>query len=464
MTGTEAEARTCYSVQCSRDEMKRERRVHSLVVGAGGRGAGGHRGLRRAHSHGGGSMTGADTFPAGKWGFVPRAEIEARIARLQTALSEAEIGLGLIVQNADLYYLSGTLQQGQLLVPAAGEPVLLVRKDPERARQESAIADIRAVGSLRELPAVVAELGLGPEAVVGMELDVMPVNTFRRYEAFFSGGSIRDCSALVRRVRSVKSEYELALVAEAGRIADLGFQAAVKTLRPGMTELELSAECEAAMRRAGNSNVRMRAFNEEWPFGNVGAGPDAGLAGYTANPLAGAGASPAVGQGSGWRQIGRNEPVVVDLVAFAGGYLCDQTRIISLGMLPDDLAYAHRLCLGVQDLVRQAARTGAVCGDVYKQANDWMEEQLAAAGLTAYFMGAPSNQVPYIGHGVGLELDEVPVLARGFKTVLERDQVIACEPKLVFPGRGVVGIENTWRVTDDGLERLTVSPDALVEL
>ncbi len=93
-----------------------------------------------------------------------------------------------------------------------------------------------------------------------------------------------------------------------------------------------------------------------------------------------------------------------------------------------------------------------------------MTEQLASAGLDAYFMGAPNNQVPYIGHGVGLELDELPVLARGFKMVLEQDHVVACEPKLVFPGRGVVGVENTWRVTASGLERITVSADALVEV
>ncbi len=93
-----------------------------------------------------------------------------------------------------------------------------------------------------------------------------------------------------------------------------------------------------------------------------------------------------------------------------------------------------------------------------------MTEQLASAGLDAYFMGAPNNQAPYVGHGVGLELDELPVLARGFKMVLEQDQVLACEPKLVFPGRGVVGVENTWRVTASGLEKITVSPDELVEV
>ena len=339
-----------------------------------------------------------------------------------------------------------------------------MRKDPERAREESAVKDIRAVSSLRELPAAVAELGIGPDAAIGMELDVLPVNVFRRYEVLFPSGSIRDCSLIIRQVRSVKSEYERGLIAEAAQIVDRGFRAAAAALRPGMTEVELSAVCEAAMRETGNSNVRVRAFNEEWPFGMVGAGPDAGLAGYTGNPLAGAGVSPAVGQGSGWRRIEPGEPVVVDLVAFAGGYLADQTRIISIGPLPADLAEAHALCLRVQDLVKEAARTGAACGDVYKQANDWMTEQLAAAGLAAYFMGAPNNQAPYIGHGLGLELDEIPVLARGFKTLLEQDQVIACEPKLVFPGRGVVGVENTWRVTERGLERLTISADTLIEV
>ena len=320
-------------------------------------------------------MTGGDVFPSGKWGFVPQAEIEGRILRLQAALSKAGIDLAVVVQNVDLFYLSGTIQQGQLLVPAEGEPVLLVRKDPERARQESAIKDIRPAGSLRELPRAVAGLGIGPEAAIGMELDVIPVNVFRRYEGLFPSGSIRDCSPIIRQVRSVKSEYERALVVEAARIVDGGVRAAVEALRPGMTELELSTVCEAAMRQAGNSIVRVRAFNEEWPFGNVGAGPDVALAGYTGNPLAGAGVSPAVGQGSGWRPIGPGEPVVLDLVGFAGGYLADQTRTISIGPLPADLVEGYRLCLGVQDVVKDAARTGAACGDVYKQANEWMTEQ-----------------------------------------------------------------------------------------
>lgn len=403
-------------------------------------------------------------FPGGRWDFVPAEEIEMRTRRVQSALEQADIQLALILHNPDLFYLTGTIQQGALLVPAEGEPVFLVRKDPDRARAESAVKDIRPLGSLREMPAVIAGFGLAAGAVVGMELDVVPVALFRRYEALFPGATIKDCSPVIRTVRSVKSDYERAFTAEAARIVDAGFQAAVQTLRPGMTELELSAECEAAMRRLGNGNVRTHQFNEDWPFGNVSAGPHAALAGYTGNPLAGAGMSPAVGQGSGWRVIAPGDPVVIDLVAFAGGYYCDQTRIISIGPVADDLAAGQRLCEEAQEMVRGTAKAGVLCGDVYKAANDWMTEQLAATRLDAYFMGAPHNQAPYVGHGVGLELDELPVLARGFRMMLEQDQVIACEPKLVFPGRAVVGVENTWRVTSSGLEKLTISADALVEV
>jgi len=403
-------------------------------------------------------------FPGGKWDFVPRAEIEQRTARFQAAMERVGIELAVILQNTDLFYLTGTIQQGQLLVPAEGDPVFLVRKDPDRARVESPVKDIRAVGSLRELPGVIGEFGLAEGAVVGMELDVVPVNIFRRYEGLFPGAAIKDCSQIIRTVRSVKSDYERAFTAEAARVVDRGYQAAVTALHPGITELELSAVCEAAMREVGNSNVKMRQFNEDWPFGNVSAGAHAGLAGYSGNPLSGAGVSPAVGAGSGWRHIVPGEPVVVDLVAFAGGYLCDQTRVISIGPLAPDLAEGQRLCREVQEVFSASARAGALCGDVYKEADDWMEAALVSTGLDAYFMGAPNNQAPYIGHGVGLELDELPVLARGFKMALEEDQVIACEPKLVFPGRGVVGVENTWRVTAGGLERITVSPDGPVEV
>lgn len=395
---------------------------------------------------------------------MPAGEIESRLARFQAALAKAGFELAIIVQNSDLFYFTGTIQQGQLLVPASGEPVYLVRKDFERARRESPIAELQPIESLRELPKAINAVGVGPGAVIGMELDVIPVALFRRYESLLRQAEIRDCSSLIRQLRSVKSPYELGLMAEAAQIVDLGVQAAVEGLREGMTELELSARVEAAMRSAGQGIVRFRAFNEELPFGNVSAGPAAAMPGFSGMPLTAAGPAAATGQSAGWHRIRRGEPVVVDMVGCAGGYLADQTRILCLGPLPDDMAEGYRLCVETQDLVAKAARAGVACGDLYQLAVSHVGERLASLGLKATFMGAPQNEVPYIGHGLGVELDELPVLARGFKSVLEVDQVIACEPKLIFPERGVVGIENTWRVGEAGIERVTFSPEEVLEV
>jgi Xaa-Pro dipeptidase len=397
------------------------------------------------------------------WPPVPAAEIESRITRFQSVLAEAGIDVAIIIQNSDLFYLTGTIQQGQLLVPATGEPVYLVRKDLDRARRESPVADIRPIDSLRELPAALTALGIAAEAVVGMELDVVPVTLFRRYESLFRRGEIRDCSSTLRQLRSVKSAYELGLIAEAAQIVDLGVRAGAEALREGMTELELSTQVERAMRLAGQGIVRFRAFNEELPFGNVSAGASAAMPGFSGMPLTAAGPSAATGQSAGWHRIRRGEPVVVDMVGCAGGYLADQTRTLCVGPLPADMAEGYRLCVEVQGLVAEAAKAGVACGDVYKLALDHMTAAVRAAGLQATFMGAPKNEVPYIGHGLGVELDELPVIARGFKSLLEEDQVIACEPKLIFPERGVVGVENTWRVTATGLERITISEESVVE-
>ncbi|MBC7294628.1 MAG: aminopeptidase P family N-terminal domain-containing protein, partial [Thermoleophilia bacterium] len=209
-------------------------------------------------------------IPAGKWGRVPSSEIENRIARAQAGLARAGIELALVVQNADLYYLTGTIQQGQLLLPAQGEPVLLVRKDLNRARQESPLPRVKAISSLRELPGAVAAMGMSEAFVLGMELDVLPVNVFRRYEALFPKAVVRDVSPVIREVRTVKSEYERALMAEAAAMVDSVVQTVAGILREGMTEVELSAHCEFALRAAGYQGLaRYRAFNQEWSYSHV---------------------------------------------------------------------------------------------------------------------------------------------------------------------------------------------------
>ncbi|WP_027717556.1 M24 family metallopeptidase [Desulfovirgula thermocuniculi] len=391
--------------------------------------------------------------------YPPLAELSARMERFQEALGEAGMEGALILQAADLVYFCGTYQNAHLYVPARGRPLLMVRRSLGRVQPERVPAEVSPLRKPEELPAVLASRGLPLPRVLGMELDVLPVNLFARYRKIFPG-QIVDCSPLIRKLRAVKSPYEIDLVRESAALADAVLAQVPGMIRAGRSELELAASVEAAARRAGHLGlIRVRGFNQqEFFYGCILAGPSGGVASYYDSPLGGPGFSPAFPFGVGRHVIAPGEPVMVDFVVVAaGGYQVDVSRVFAVGSLPPDLVYAHRVALEIQEALVKAARPGTACGELYALAC----EVAAGAGLAAHFMGC-DEQVRFVGHGVGLELNELPVLAQGVKDKLAPGMVVALEPKFVFPGRGAVGIENTFVVRENGLERLTAYPDEVV--
>ena len=102
-------------------------------------------------------------------------------------------------------------------------------------------------------------------------------------------------------------------------------------------------------------------------------------------------------------------------------------------------------------------RPGTICEDIYAQAEALAQEM----GLQDHFMGIGSDRVRFIGHGVGLELDEYPIFAKGMKMALAPGMTFALEPKFVFP-EGAVGIENTYALQADGLRVLTQAPQDII--
>jgi Xaa-Pro dipeptidase len=392
---------------------------------------------------------------------VPKAELERRIGEVQGRLRSAGVDFAVIVQNTDLYYLTGTVQQGHLVLPAEGEPVFFVRRDVARAQCESELDRVVELTSLRALPEVVGRMGLPADGTVGMELDVVPVAMYRRYEAMWPAARFADCSDPIKEARSVKSAFELELIREASAQADHILETAAGLLHEGMTEIEMAAELEAVARKAGHQGIiRFRAFNMELYHGHLISGPDGAIGSHVDTPLAGRGLTPAVAQGAGWRTIGRNEPIVFDLSGAVHGYIADETRIFCVGSLPADLADAYERVREMEQAMVALVRPGITCGELYATAHNMAAEQ----GLGAYFMGAHPTQVSFVGHGVGLEIDELPFVARGSSRALEEGNVIALEPKLAFPERGAVGLENTWLVTADEAERLTNSPTEIWEV
>lgn len=383
---------------------------------------------------------------------TPAAELTRRCTALALALGEAGLDAALITQNTDLYYFGGSIQSGVLIVPVSGVPVYAVRRVLDRARRESALERIVPLESLRVLSAVAAEAAGHPVRRVGMELDVLPVAVRERFAAALGPVEITDVSTAVRRIRAVKSAYELDKLRAAAGLAETMLAAGLAALREGMTELEFSGLVEAAARRAGHQGlIRVRGWNQEAYYGLIAAGAAAAVPSFPDLPLGGEGPNHAVPYGAGWRRIAAGDPVIFDYTGVLDGYICDQTRTLVIGTLPDRLARAHDATLEILAATTAAIRPGVTPEALYRVALDRARD----LGYADAFMGAGAQRARYVGHGLGLELDEWPVLADGFTDPLEPGCVFCVEPKLVFPGEGAVGIEDQFAVTAVGAERLT---------
>jgi len=387
---------------------------------------------------------------------APKIELDKRIRQLQQYLQQNHIDAAVIVQKADLFYFSGTIQDAHLYVPADSSPVLLVHKNRSRAREESTLDIVEPLNGLRRLPEQIRRHARTTPRRLGLEFDVLPVRNYLTFQRLFEEVEWIDVSDAIRRIRAVKSPFEIDRMTKAAGLSDRLAAGMPALLHVGMTEIELAGQIEALARKLGHQGiVRMRLWGHEMFYGHLMAGPSAAVGSYLASPTGGTGIGPAVAQGPSRRIIQCHEPVLLDYVFAFQGYLSDHTRIFAVDNLPDDLMMAHEAMLKIQAAIKKTAKPGIKAGDLYGMAVEMAND----LGYTDHFMGHDRHRVRFIGHGVGTELDEYPFLARGQEMVLEEGMTIALEPKLIFPGKGVVGIENTHVVEENGLRQLGQHPD-----
>jgi Xaa-Pro dipeptidase len=392
---------------------------------------------------------------------VPRRELYERIARLQSVLCEKNIEGALIIQKTDLFYFGATSQQGWLYVPAEGEPLLMIFKEFERAKTESPLDEVVSITGSKKIPSILSDYNYRFSATLGMELDVLPVNLYYQFQSIFGQAQITDISVDIRLIRAVKSKFEIEKIRAAAKLSDQLAEQVKERLAVGKTEVALAGELEGYARSLGHQGiVRMRMWGSELFYGHLLSGDAAAVPSYLASPTGGTGVSSAIGQGAGFREIAAQEPVLVDYVFALDGYLSDHARIFSIGPLPEELVAAHQAMLDIQEEIKGRAKTGVVTGELY----DLMVSMAEKQGYGENFMGVGDRRIRFTGHGIGLELDEFPFIAKGQKLRLEAGMIIALEPKIILPGKGVVGIENTHLVTDDGLEPLTKFPDEITTL
>ncbi|WP_305046057.1 M24 family metallopeptidase [Geoalkalibacter sp.] len=383
-------------------------------------------------------------------------ECARRIRRLQTELEKRDLDGALFAYPIDIYYFSGTRPNALLWIPTAGDPVLLVRKSLSRALAESAVADVRTFPPSRELPSV-----LGAARRVGLTFDVLPVQQLHFLNKVLPGCDFVDISALNRELRSIKSAWEMEKMKESAARLCAVFARIPEFLRPDMRELDLSAEIEYRARKQGcEGYVRLRAFNQELFRGIAASGESAARSGFFDGPATGSGLSSAAAHGASTAPIARNAPILVDYTGVFEGYIVDMTRMFVFGELHPEMRKAFDVALEIQDYLTENLRPGQDCAELFAGAVALAE----AAGLGNHFMGAPGEQAKFVGHGVGLELDELPILAQGFQVPLQLGQTVAVEPKFAFPGKGVIGIENTFAVGPEGGTRLTRLADDLIQI
>lgn len=394
---------------------------------------------------------------------TPAIELEHRCSRLQKAMAAEAFDAIIIIQCADLYYFTGTIQTGALYLPAVGQPLYMVSRVQMRARMESGLKEVIEFESPADIPGILANYGYPVPVSIGMEFDVLPVTIFEDYKKALPSSVLKDASTLIQKIRMIKSHYEIHLLKDAANQVDKVCRSAATILREGMTDVELAAELERLARLEGHPGLtRVRAFNGGMTYGQLFSGADSAVPAFSDTPLGGLGTTAAFGQGASYKPILRNEPIVLSLTGSCDGYLVVQTRIMSIGKLPPKLVKGYEDMLEIQALMKRMVTDLPSWSEIY-------DECLSLAVTMGYkdnFMGFSGFQVSFVGHGIGIEIDEYPFIASGFHDMKpEPGMAFAFEPKLVFPGEGAVGIENSFYLADDGtLKQLTLSEEDIISI
>ncbi|MGB9744757.1 MAG: M24 family metallopeptidase [Desulfurella sp.] len=373
-------------------------------------------------------------------------------------LKEKNIDIAILMQSTDIFYYSGTFANGVLIITKDNEKFLFVRRGLDRALKETNIS-VSYMHSFSDIKKFIQQNGFKSETV-GLEFDVLPVSFYQKFKEIFDRSQLIDISNDIRWQRRIKDSIELENITQAAKSLDCLMSDAKIYLEENKREIDISAKLEYFARLRGHQGRnRMRMFNGEIFMGHVICGFNAvGFSGYL-KPLTGKGMYPTYPEGASTDRIEKDKPIIVDFVFNYNGYLADQTRTFVIGDLNSDLLKGYQFCFDLINWFEDYAKPGTKAVDIYTKSL----EKAKNAGYENIFMGIGKDRVSFLGHGLGLELDEYPFIAKGMDYPLEENMVFAFEPKLIFK-EGAVGLENTYVVRKDCVESLTKFPKQLVKL
>ena len=384
-----------------------------------------------------------------------KEDLQIKQERVQCFLKEQAVEACLISSFINTYYLTGKVFDGYIYLPNEGEPIYFVRK-PATIKDERVVFIYKP----EDIPALLKERNITLPKTIGLEADQLTYNEYIRLEAIFNPEKVANATAVLRRARIIKTSWEIEQFRYSAVRHSEVYSKVPSLFRPGMTDLEFQYEIEHAMRQHGSIGV-FRAFgsNMDIFMGSLLTGDNAGAPSPCDFALGGGGSHACLPIGANGSLIKEGQSVMVDMAGNFTAYLTDMTRVYACGTLPDIAYRAHQVSVDMHQWLMEEGKPGLSCATIYTQSL----EMAKAANLSDYFMGT-TQQAKFVGHGVGLEINELPVMTGRSKDLLQAGMVFAYEPKFVLPEIGAVGIENTYLVTDTGLEKLTISEEAICEL
>lgn len=382
-------------------------------------------------------------------------ELTLRQRRVQQSIAAMQADACIITSPVNQYWLSGFVFDGYLLLYPEGEALLFIRRP-------AGITDGRAISIRKpeQIPSLLCEAGYALPRRLLLEADQLTFNSATRLQAAMEMPETLNISGELRRLRSVKSDWELNQIRESAQLHRQVYELIPSLYRRGMSDLELQIEIEREMRLHGSVGI-FRSFGENMDIfmGSMLAGDNAQAASPFDYALGGGGISPLLPLGANGTKLLPGMTLMVDMAGNYRPWMDDMSRTFAIGEVPDLAFEAHQLSIDIIRILEQTAKAGTPCADLYLLAEEMVQEK----GMQSYFMGT-TQQAKFIGHGVGLEINEPPVLTSRSKEILLTGMAIAVEPKFVLPGIGPVGIENTYIIHENRMENITLCEEEIIVL
>lgn len=382
-------------------------------------------------------------------------ELKLRWDKIQQNMSDVHADGLLICDNVNLYYVSGRIFRGYCYIPVKGEPIFFVRRP--LGLNGTQVVYIRKPEEIGEY---LQKNGIAFPDKLLLESDSISYSDYKRYETIFTPKEVLNGTALLRRCRSIKTPYEIDLIRRSGELHAKAYETIPSLYRKGMTDVEFSIELEHECRKLGSLGI-FRIFGQSMEIfmGSVLAGDNADTPSPYDFAMGGAGLDVSLPVGCNGTVLTEGMSLMVDMGGNFTGYMTDMTRTYAIGSVQELALKAHETSLAIHQAIAAKARPGVAAKDLYELAAEMAND----TELSDYFMGH-RQKAGFIGHGVGIEINEAPVLAPRSRDILAEGMVFALEPKFVIPGTGALGIENTYAVTADGVEKLTVCKEELISL